>query len=48
MTKHTHLTKIKKWPPMKLGMKKKCPKCGDAPLFRAYLKQVEECANIWH
>ena len=33
---------------MKLGMKKKCPKCGDAPLFRAYLKQVEECANCGH
>ena len=35
----------KKWPAMKLGLKMRCPKCGGAPLFRAYLKQVDHCES---
>jgi len=27
------------------GFRKRCPKCGEAPVFRAYLKPVEACAN---
>lgn len=27
------------------GLKHVCPKCGDAPLFRAYLKPVANCAS---
>lgn len=33
----------KKPPAIKYGLKGKCPNCGKAPLFRAYLKQVEHC-----
>ena len=32
------------WPTLMRGLKCRCPKCGDAPLFRAYLKPVENCA----
>jgi len=27
------------------GFRQQCPHCGAAPLFRAYLKPVEKCAN---
>jgi len=27
------------------GLCGRCPKCGNAPLFRRYLKQVENCAS---
>ncbi len=30
---------------MKRGLKMTCPKCDNAPLFRAYLKPVESCAS---
>jgi len=30
------------------GVKGECPKCGDAKLFRAYLKQVDECPSCGH
>lgn len=34
-----------KWPAMKLGLAQLCPRCGHAPLFRAYLKPVEHCRH---
>ena len=37
-------TPIPLWPTLKRGIKCLCPKCGDAPLFRGYLKPVEHCA----
>jgi len=33
---------------IKRGLKLQCPKCGGAPLFRAYLKPVETCENCKH
>ena len=27
------------------GLRLRCPNCGDAPLFRAYLKPVETCSS---
>jgi len=30
---------------MKLGFRNRCPQCGEAPLFRAYLKPVDTCAH---
>lgn len=45
MSNETDPVARKKWPAMKLGLKMRCPKCGDAPLFRAYLKQVDNCAS---
>ena len=36
---------IAKWPAIKRGLQGKCPNCGDAKLFRAYLKQVEQCPS---
>jgi len=27
------------------GFKGQCPRCGEAKLFRAYLKQVDHCSN---
>lgn len=35
----------RKWPAMKRGLRLKCPNCGQAHLFYAYLKQVEHCEN---
>jgi len=35
----------KKWPHLKNGLKQCCPKCGNAPLFKAYLKPVDICAS---
>lgn len=34
-----------KWPILKRGLRGKCPNCGQAKLFRAYLKQVEHCPS---
>ena len=34
-----------KWPAIKRGLKMTCPNCGQAPLFRAYLKPVEHCES---
>ncbi len=34
-----------KWRASKRGFKRTCPKCANAPLFRAYLKSVEHCAS---
>ena len=33
------------WPILKRGLRETCPKCGQAPLFRAYLKPVDHCAQ---
>ncbi len=33
------------WPILRAALSKRCPKCGQAPLFRTYLKQVDTCAN---
>ena len=30
------------------GLKLNCPKCNDAPLFKAYLKPIESCASCGH
>lgn len=35
--------KRKLWPAVWRGFKGRCPRCGHAALFRAYLKQVDEC-----
>jgi len=35
----------KKWPHIKNGLKQQCPGCGNAPLFKAYLKPVETCTS---
>lgn len=45
MTDATDPTLQKKWPAMQRGLRMRCPKCGDAPLFHAYLKQVEHCGS---
>jgi len=34
-----------KWPAIKKGLQGKCPSCGQTKLFRAYLKQVEQCSS---
>jgi len=39
------LTPRKKWPHLKNGLKQTCPKCGDAPLFKAYLQPVDSCTS---
>lgn len=33
------------WPAIWKGVRCKCPKCGDAPLFSAYLKTDKACSN---
>ena len=33
------------WSAMGRGALSRCPNCGRAPLFRAYLKQVDSCAH---
>ncbi len=33
------------WPAVIKALKGKCPQCGSAPLFRSYLKQVDNCAH---
>lgn len=33
------------WPSMARAAACRCPRCGEAPLFRAYLKPVESCAS---
>jgi uncharacterized protein (DUF983 family) len=33
------------WPRLWRGMKLRCPRCGQAKLFRSYLKPVEHCSN---
>lgn len=33
------------WLSMGRGLRGRCPNCGSAPLFRAYLKQVDNCAD---
>ncbi|WP_284391170.1 DUF983 domain-containing protein [Algimonas ampicilliniresistens] len=33
------------WPKIKRGLAMKCPSCGDAKLFRAFLKPVEHCPS---
>lgn len=38
-------THIDKWLAIRRGLKGVCPKCGEAKLFRAYLKQVEHCPS---
>jgi len=48
MTHQSSENTPKKWPAMKLGLKKTCPKCANAPLFRAYLKQVDVCKSCGH
>ena len=35
----------RKWPILKRGLRGQCPNCGQAKLFRAYLKQVESCLS---
>jgi uncharacterized protein (DUF983 family) len=35
----------RKWPILKRGLLGRCPNCGDAKLFRAYLKPVEHCPS---
>lgn len=35
----------KKWPHLKNGLRSHCPRCGNAPLFQAYLKPVETCSS---
>lgn len=30
------------------GLRGKCPRCGDAPLFRKWLKPVDHCASCGH
>lgn len=30
------------------GLRLRCPKCDNAPLFRAYLKPVDSCASCGH
>lgn len=35
----------KKWPHIKNGLKTRCARCGNAPLFQAYLKPVEICTS---
>ena len=37
--------KTAKWPILKRGLRGTCPKCGQAKLFRAYLKQVDHCPS---
>ena len=34
----------KKWPIFKRGLKQTCPNCAEAPLFKSYLKPVDNCA----
>ena len=36
---------LSKWTAIKRGLKGICPSCGQAKLFRAYLKQVEHCPS---
>lgn len=31
------------WPAIGRGLLGKCPRCGEAPLFARYLRQVDEC-----
>jgi uncharacterized protein (DUF983 family) len=33
------------WSAIGRGAKASCPNCGNSPLFRAYLKQVDACAK---
>jgi len=33
------------WPRIWRGITLRCPRCGEAKLFRAYLKPVQNCAN---
>jgi uncharacterized protein (DUF983 family) len=38
------------WTALVRALRGRCPRCGRAPLFRAYLKQVDacpECAEAW-
>ncbi|MEL0112145.1 MAG: DUF983 domain-containing protein [Rickettsiales bacterium] len=31
--------------PMLWGLRKRCPCCGEAPIYRTYLKPVDECGS---
>ncbi len=35
------------WQAAKRGIAGKCPRCGEAHLFRAFLKPVDRCASCW-
>ena len=41
----SHNKSRKKWPHFKNGLKQSCPRCGDAPLFKAYLIPVDICSS---
>lgn len=45
MANTVHTSDRSKWLAVKLGLKGKCPNCGEAKLFRAYLKQVDSCSS---
>ncbi|MCH2547901.1 MAG: DUF983 domain-containing protein [Alphaproteobacteria bacterium] len=32
------------WPTIRRSTRGRCPKCGDAPLYKSYLKPVDNCA----
>ena len=36
---------VDKWKAIRRGLKGSCPKCGQAKLFRTYLKPVDNCAS---
>ena len=39
------MAQLDKWMAIRRGLKGLCPKCGEAKLFRAFLKPVEHCPS---
>ena len=39
------MSKISRLKYIKRGLKKKCPKCGNFPIFSGYIKTYESCEN---